>query len=146
MPERSRGAAVTAPAPVLIIEPNAAIAQLLTLVLDEEGYGAESVTAPHEALAVLAARGPDAFAVMLSAPCAPPGAPYAWLACLRASTRAAIVICTRHPAALYADHRARGFAAVIEEPCELQDVLDVVACLHARATVEAAPEAPYESR
>lgn len=147
MPETSPGAvtvASAASAPVLIVEPNADIARLLALVLREEGYVAEPVTTPHEALAMLAARGPGAFAVVLSAPCASPETPYAWLARLRASTRAAIVICTRHPAGLYADHRARGFAAVIEEPCEVQDVLDVMACLHPKAVAAAAPRAPYE--
>jgi DNA-binding response OmpR family regulator len=114
---------------LLIVEPDATIAQLLALAFGEEGHAVEHATSPHDALAILAARGPGAFSAILSAPCAPLAAPYAWLDRLRAWSRAPVVICTRQPAALYADYRARGYAAVIEEPCDLQEVLDVVSAL-----------------
>lgn len=127
--------ATTPASPLLIIEPDASIAQLLVLAFTDEGHAAEAVTSPHDALVLLAARGPGAFDVIMSAPCALPGKPYAWLNRLRAWTRAPIVICTRHPATHYADHRAHGCAAVVEEPCALQEVLDVVLQLRAGGAV-----------
>ncbi len=80
---------------VLLIEEDAAIAALFAHVLTEDGYAL-----------VLAQTGAN--------PCRDPPARYAVLDRLRAATRAPIVICTRHPGALYADHRARGYAAVLE--------------------------------
>lgn len=135
MLETSDGAATMAPPTLLLVEPDAAIAQLLALALDEEGYAVETVPAPRDALILLAARGPNAFAAVLSTPCAPHRAPYTWLSRLRAWTQAPIVICTRNAAGCFADHRARGYAAVVEEPCDLQDIVDAVACLHLTAAV-----------
>lgn len=135
MPQTTNGSAAASSPSVFIIEPDATVAHLLALALSDEGYAVETAPAPYEALALLAVRGPHAFAVVLSAPCAPPRAPYAWLDRLRVWTRAPIVICTRQPAARYAEHRARGFMAVIEEPCELQDIVTVVASLCAGAAV-----------
>jgi CheY-like chemotaxis protein len=133
--ETPDGAATIAPPTLLLVEPDAAIAQLFALVLSEEGYAVETVPAPHDALAVLAARGPDAFSVVLSAPCAPPRAPYTWLSRLRAWTRAPIVIRAQNAASCYADYRARGYAAVVEEPCDLQDILDAVTRLRSTVAV-----------
>jgi DNA-binding response OmpR family regulator len=134
MSETSDGAAATPLLTVLLVEPDTTIAQLLTLALVEEGFAVETVAAPHDALAMLAARDPDAFAAVLSAPCAPPREPYAWLARLQAWTRAPIVIRAKN-AARYADHRTRGYAAVVEEPCDLQDFVDAVVSLYPTAAV-----------
>jgi DNA-binding NtrC family response regulator len=132
MPDIRHGdPAATTPLAALIVEPDATIAELLALYLGEEGHAAEPVTSPDDALAVLAARGPEAFDVILSAPCAPLERPYAWLDRLRARTRAPIAICTRHPAWRYADYHVRGFAAVIEEPCEVQVILEMIARIRA---------------
>ena len=122
-PQESGGASAA-----LIIEPDATIAGLLALVLGDDGYATECASSPDEALALLAARDPAAFYAVLSYDFARSrAAPYAWLDHLRTRTAAPIVICTRDPAALYSDHRARGYVAVIEEPCDLQDVLDAMA-------------------
>jgi len=40
-----------------------------------------------------------------------------------------VVICARHPAALDADHRGRGYAAYLAEPFEVQTLIDLVAAL-----------------
>lgn len=114
---------------LLLVEPDTAIADLFALVLTEAGYTLECASSPQKALALLAGRGPNAFDMVLSTPFAPPRAPYAWLARLRARTCAPIVLCTRDAVARYAEYRAHGCAAVIEEPCDLQEVLDVVAGL-----------------
>lgn len=121
-----RGGARTRDA-LFIVEPDAAIAQFLALVCAEEGYAAAWAASPAAALALLVARGPVAFRVVLSYDFARGTvAPYAWLDHLRTRTDAPIVICTRDPAVTYADHRARGYAGVLEEPCDLDDVLDAV--------------------
>ena len=113
---------------IFIVEPDAAVAQLVALVLRDEGYAVECASSPDEALVLLAARGPDAFQVVLSTTFAPQAsAPYIWLDRLRACTRAAIVICTRSPAALYADYHAPGYAGVLEEPYDVHQLLDAVA-------------------
>jgi len=102
---------------VLIIEPEATIAHLFALILSEEGCAVACAASPDEALALLAARGPAAFRAVLSYDFArSTAAPYAWLDRLRTRTDAPIVICTRDPAVTYADHRARGYAGVLEEP------------------------------
>jgi len=122
---------------VLIIEPEATIAHLFALILSEEGCAVACAASPDEALALLAARGPAAFRAVLSYDFArSTAAPYAWLDRLRTRTDAPIVICTRDPAVTYADHRARGYAGVLEEPCDLDDVLDAVA--YPRATAPGA--------
>lgn len=112
---------------ILIVEPDASIAALISLILSDEGYLVERACSALDALNLLTVRGRDAFPIVLSSPCVQSlSAPYAWLDCLRAQTSAEIVICTRGPAAHYADFQARGFAAVLEEPFDLQDLIDVV--------------------
>jgi len=44
-------------------------------------------------------------------------------------TRIPIVICARCPALFYPDHYRRGYAAFLEEPFELQQLIDLVAGL-----------------
>jgi len=127
-----------APVAVLIIEADATITHLVALVLGEEGYAVACAASPTEALALLAVRGPAvrgpavrgpaAFAVILGNPCARPlGDPYAPLDRLHTRTEAPIVICTRDRAATDADHQARGYAAVVEESCDLRDLPDAAA-------------------
>jgi len=126
---------------LLVVEPDPAVAQFLALALREEGYVVACAASPAEALALLAARGPAAFRTVLSDDfravlsddfARGTAAPYAWLDRLRTRTDAPIVICTRDPAATYADHQARGYAAVIEEPCDLDALLGVVTALCVR--------------
>lgn len=124
-----KGRLLTQQPTLLIVEPDAAIAALFAQALSEEGYTVVCAATPHEAIAQCMARGPAAFTVVLSNPLAPRGAAYTWLDRLRAWTHGAIVICTRYPAAYYADHQARGYAAVLEEPCELDEMLDLVTAL-----------------
>jgi len=112
---------------VALIEPDAAIAHLCALVLGEGGY---AVACADEALALLATRGHAAFRAVLSYDFVRSRAvPYAWLDYLRTRTDAPIMIYTRDPAATYADHRARGYDAVIEEPYDLDALLAVVTAL-----------------
>jgi CheY-like chemotaxis protein len=129
-----------AQASILIIEPDVTIAHLLAQVLEEDGYTVACATSRDDALALLRAGGPDAFRVVLSYAFADvEPAPYTWLDRLRAHTHAPIVTCTRYPATLYADDQARGYATVIEEPCDLREVLDAVAALCS----ESAPAATH---
>ncbi len=115
---------------LLLIEPDAAIAHLCALVLGEGGYAIACAASPDEALALLATRGRAAFRAVLSDDFARSRAvPYAWLDYLRTRTDAPIMIYTRDPAATYADRRARGYDAVIEEPCDLDALLAVVTTL-----------------
>ncbi len=134
---------------LLVVEPDPAVAQFLALALREEGYVVACAASPAEALALLAARGRSAFRAVLSDDfravlsddfravlsddfAQGTAAPYAWLDRLRTRTDAPIVICTRNAAATYADHQARGYDAVIEEPCDLDALLGVVTALCAR--------------
>lgn len=115
---------------VLIIEPDEAIASLIALALRDEGYATACAHDAGHALALLRDHGD--YDLILSTPLAPPGTEedgYAWLEQLRAHARAPIVICVREPGARYAGYAARGFAAVLEEPFDLRDMLSRVAAL-----------------
>ncbi len=117
----------------LLVEEDEAVAALFIQVLTEDGYAVERASDPRDALVLCAARGPDAYALVWAQPVAnpyhDPQARYAVLDRLRAATQAPIVICTRYPRALYADHREWGYAAVLEQPCDLQEMLDIAATL-----------------
>ncbi len=115
---------------VLLIESDAAISDLVATVLEDEGYAVEWATTPRDALAALALRGPAGFDLVLSVPFTDPlHDPYAWLDHLRTRTGRPVVICARCPALFYPDHRRRGYAAFLEEPFELQQLIDLVAAL-----------------
>lgn len=125
---------------LLLVEGDAVIAELFVAILEDEGYAVETASTPLTALALLSerdSRGPDAFDLVLSVPFADPlDAPYVCLDHLRQATGAPIVICARCPALFYADHRGRGYAAFLEEPFEVQWLIDLVAALcplHPRA-------------
>jgi DNA-binding NtrC family response regulator len=115
---------------LLIVEDDDAIAELFVDALDEEGYHVERVPSPQQAIDLLAARGPAAFDVILSSPfTSPRQAPYLWLDRIRAATDAGIVICSGYPATQFGDHRARGYAAFLQEPFDLQTLVNLVASL-----------------
>ncbi len=120
---------------VLLVENDATIAELFATILRDEGYAVERATTPHTALALLMERGPDAFDIVLSVPFTDPAdAPYAWLDRLKGKVAAPVVICARCPDVFYADHRHRGYAAFLEEPFDVQRLIDLVAALCAPAS------------
>ena len=115
---------------VLLVEGDATIAELFATILRDEGYPVERASTPHTALALLAERGPDAFDLVLSVPFTDPAdAPYAWLDRLKGAAHAPVVICARCPGVFYADYRRRGYAAFLEEPFDVQNLIDLVAML-----------------
>ena len=119
---------------VLLIENDATIAELFVTILRDEGYAMERAATPRTALALLAERGPDAFDLVLSVPFTDPvDAPYAWLDRLKGAVHAPVVICGRCPDVFYADHRSRGYAAFLEEPFDVQRLINLVATLCAPA-------------
>jgi len=113
---------------VLLVESDVAITDLFVTILEDEGYAVERATTPYGALVALAAR---RFGLVLSAPFTDPlDAPYTWLDCLRGRTAAPVVICARCPALFYTDHREHGYMAFLEEPFDVQDLIDLVAALY----------------
>src|SRR2546423_9795240 len=113
---------------LLLIEVDDAIAEVLSGVLDGEGYAVERVVSPQDALIQFVTRSADEFDVVLTTPFASVrGDPYAWLDQLQAQTHAALVICLREPAQRFAEYRQRGYAALLPEPCARQDLIDLVA-------------------
>lgn len=112
---------------VLLVEDDAAVAALFAEILGDEGFAVTCADGPHDALALLATSEGHAIDVILSAPfAASPSVPYAWLDRLRGATAAAVVICARCPALFYPDHRRRGYAGFLEEPCDVQGLIDAV--------------------
>jgi len=74
--------------------------------------------------------GPAAFDLVLRTPFTyAPAASYVWFDELCAYTRAPIVICARCRPLAYADHRRRGYAAFLEEPFDVADMIDLVAAI-----------------
>ena len=117
-------------AKLLIVEADDAIADLFVAALDEEGYRVERTRSPQDALDLFVVRGRAAFDLILSSPFTNPRqAAYQWLDRLRDATNARIVICSSYPAALFADHRTRGYVAFLQEPFDLQTLINLVASL-----------------
>ena len=117
-------------AAVLVVAEDHAIGQLFTDVLGDKGYAATCLSSPQEALTLVRTHGPDAFQLILSHPGVQPGHDrYAFLTQLCALTHAPIVICDAAPALQYADYHMRGFAAFLEEPFDLDDLITLVASL-----------------
>jgi len=113
---------------LLLIEDDDAIAEVLSGVLDGEGYAVERVVSPQDALLQFVTRDADEFDVVLTTPFASVrGDPYLWLDQLQAHTHAALVICLREPAQRFAEYQQRGYAALLPEPCARQDFIDLVA-------------------
>src|SRR4051794_4349019 len=120
------GGSAMAGASVLVIEEDQAIADVLTDALRHEGYIVSRASSPDDAVALLALRGPGAFDLVLSSPFWTPCEErdrYAGLAELGHRTCAPVMICSRWPAAFYADHRARGGAACLPQPFHLSEML-----------------------
>ena len=127
---------------VLLIEPDEAIARLFAQVLEEDSYTVVRTSGPQDAVRQLCASGRERFDLVLSAPCTNPHvAPYGWLDRLRTCASVPIVICSRWPGTFYADHGARGFAAVLAEPCDLDDLIALVASLCTGAREHGCPDA-----
>ena len=117
-------------AAVLVVAQDHAVGQLFTDVLGDKGYTVTCLSTPRDALTLVRAHGPDAFQLILSHPGVQPGQDcYAFLTPLRALTHAPIVICHAGPAWQYADYHTRGFAAFLEEPFDLADLITLVASL-----------------
>ena len=117
-------------AAVLVVAQDHAIGQLFTDVLGDKGYTATCLSSPREALTLVRAHGPDAFQLVLSHHGVQPGQDrYAFLRQLCALTHAPIVICAAAPALQYADYQTRGFAAFLEEPFDLDELITLVAAL-----------------
>jgi DNA-binding response OmpR family regulator len=112
---------------VLLLEPDVAIAALITDILTDAGYAVDHLARPDSLDSYLARRGHPACDLLLSTPYTDPlHAPYAWLDALRAQVPVPIVICGRYPARLFADYRQRGYAAYLEEPFAPTDLVALV--------------------
>ncbi len=119
-----------AEARILLIEDDAAVANLVATILEAEGYAVTHAATPDETRRLLSGRGPTAFDLVLSTPFThAPAAPYVWFDELCAYTRAPIVICARCRPLAYADYRRRGYAAFLEEPFDVEDLINVVAAV-----------------
>ena len=115
---------------VLLVENDAVIADLFVTILEDNGYAVERATTPHGALVALVMQTPNPFDLVLSIPFTDPlDAPYAWLDRLRGWTATPVVICARCPTLFYADYREHGYAAFLEEPFDVQHLIDLVAAL-----------------
>jgi len=115
---------------VLLVENDAIIAELFATILRDEGYAVEWAATPRTALTLLTERGSDAFDLVLSVPFTDSlDAPYTWLDHLKGATHAPVAICARCPEVFYADYRSRGYAAFLEEPFDVQRLIDLVAAL-----------------
>lgn len=127
--------------PVLVVDDDAGLTEVITTILADEGYAVEAVTSTQEAVQLFATRGPAACCLVLSDSFVRPRTdPYAWLDLLRTHTVAPIVIVSGIEAHVYADHCARGFAAVLPKPFDLDSLLLCV------ATVLARPLDPVQER
>ena len=83
----ARRASARAQARLLLVEPDAAIADLVAAILTDEGYAVDHLARPDAVGAYLASRGCAACDLVLSTPYADPlQAPYAWLDALRRAT------------------------------------------------------------
>jgi len=115
---------------LLLIEDDVAVADLVATILEGEGYAVTRAATPDEARTLLSGRGSDTFALVLSTPFThAPAMSYVWFDELRACTRAPIVICARCRPLAYADYRRRGYAAFLEEPFDVEELIDLVVVL-----------------
>ena len=127
-------------AAVLVVAQDHAVGQLFTDVLGDKGYTVTCPSTPRDALTLVRAHGPDAFQLILSHPGVQPGQDrYAFLTQLGALTHAPVVICAAAPALQYADYHTRGFAAFLEEPFDLDDLITLAASLCPLPTEQGRP-------
>lgn len=90
-----------AEARILLIEDDAAVANLVATILEAEGYAVTHAATPDETRRLLSGRGPTAFDLVLSTPFThAPAAPYVWFDELCAYTRAHRDLCALPPAGL----------------------------------------------
>lgn len=110
--------------PLLIVEDDPAIQDLVVLVLIEAGYVVEAVTRPERAVTLLVERGPAAFAAVITRPfITPQDDRYLWLRRLQAVTTVPIIITVRWPASWFADYRERGYAGLIQQPSAPEEIV-----------------------
>lgn len=123
----------TAPLDVLIIEPDAALAALLSAALCDEGYAVGCVAAPDDAVAVFVSRGRRAARLVLGpSSTEAPAWSRTWLDRLRAHTDAASVARVSLLACADEAGARLGASALLREPSTLDDLLNLVASLCAR--------------
>ena len=127
-------------AAVLVVGQDHAVGQFFTDILGDKGYTVTCLSSPRDALTLVRAHGPDAFQLILSHPGVQPGHDrYAFLTQLGALTHAPVVICAPAPALQYADYQTRGFAAYLEQPFDLADLITLVASLCPLPTEQGPP-------
>ncbi len=113
--------------PLLLVEDDAAIAEVVVEVLAEEGYAVQTAGSPAAARRLLALR-PDGYALVLSDSFVqPPADPFTWLEEVRGHTAAPVVIFSAHAESLFTGWQDRGFAGLLPKPFDLDTLLALVA-------------------
>ena len=113
------------PKTVLVIEDDGPIAEMLAMLLGDEGYAVRTARTASEALAQAHANTPDLITLDLALPGADGPA---LLRALRADGPAPVVVISAHPEMLAPADRALA-AAVISKPFDIDDMLASVAGL-----------------
>lgn len=123
------------------------MAALLSAVLEDEGYSVARVASLDEAVALFVARGPRAARLVLGpSSMEPPAWANGWLAALRDRTDAAIVArVSSRSTNEDADHARFGVSALLREPYMPDDLVNIVASLHA-APIPTGMRAAFEAR
>lgn len=120
---------MTAPC-VLLIDDDAAIAEMMTSVLTEDGYTVVSAARPQDAVRLLVMHGPDGFRLIISDALGPWSAdPFIWLDELHQHAVAPVVVSSAHPESLFTGWRARGFAGFLAKPFDIDALTTLVGSL-----------------
>lgn len=139
------GVAVSGRGTILVAEDDAEIAALLHEALELDGYRvllAPTIAVALEILAAFRVRLviADGFRAQATAD------PWASLAPLVARARTTpVILCSAHNPATYADYAARGFAAFLPKPFDLDALSALVAALLARGMGPTSGAAALES-
>lgn len=113
--------------PLLVIDDDAAITNMVATALADDGYAVEAVTSTQDALDRLAVHGPDGYCVVISDSFSrPPADPFIWLAELRTRTTAPVIVFSGYPEGLFNAWQARGFAAFLAKPCDIETLTALV--------------------
>lgn len=113
---------------ILVIEDDESIAAVMLQVLAEEGYSITSARSTHEAQQILTAADGRSWDLVISdATLGRKSERQPWLTELRRLTTAPIVIVSGWPAKAFAGYEEQGFAAVVQKPFDLDELLTVVA-------------------
>lgn len=113
--------------PLLIIDDDAAIADMVATSLADDGYAVEATTSTQDALDRLAAHGPDGYCGVISDSfCRPPADPFIWLAELRTRTTAPVIVSSGYPERRFSAWQERGFAAFLAKPFDLDALTALV--------------------